>query len=80
MTWDDLVREKLGPLAKVRECRLCGFHIVSFIGQGGGRGAGFRRGNRARGQMIGHLKAAHPTEYGKLLETNRAFHARMSGP
>ena len=47
-----------GPLAIARGCRLCSFVLVRR--RGGGRGAGFREGNKQRGAMHQHIKAEHP--------------------
>ncbi len=47
-----------GPFAIVRGCRLCDFRVSRR--RGGGRGAGFREGNKQRGLMHTHMKDAHP--------------------
>ena len=56
-----------GPWASVRTCKLCG-HVETYRYTGGHRGAGFVGGNKARGRMIQHLKAAHPIEYAATLK------------
>lgn len=56
-----------GPLAVVRGCRLCDFHLLRHKAvrgrAAGGRGVGFREGNKQRGAIIQHIKTAHPAEY-----------------
>lgn len=51
-----------GPLASVRSCKYCK-HVEVYRYTGGHRGAGMVGGNKARGRMIQHLKAAHPDKY-----------------
>lgn len=55
---DELTSKVIGPCAIIRTCRLCG-HTVSRR-RGGGRGAGFREGNKQRGVMHAHIKDTHP--------------------
>ena len=53
-----------GGIAVVRACRLCDHSEILRKGiQGVGRGYGMREGNKARGRIIQHVKAAHPEEY-----------------
>jgi hypothetical protein len=51
-----------GPTAVVRACTVpgCGFTVRRGKTTGGGRGNGMREGNKQRGEMIQHIKAAHP--------------------
>jgi len=56
------------PYAVLRVCALCKFSD-SYRTGGGGRGNGFRVGNKSRGLMIQHFKAAHPAEYAALKAT-----------
>lgn len=62
--YEALVYEVQGPFVKVRQCRLCQFRITYRLG-GGGRGGGMVRGNKARGQMIQHLRQTHPQDVAK---------------
>lgn len=55
---DALTTKVEGPFAIVRTCRLCGH--TETRRRGGGRGAGFREGNRQRALMHAHIKAEHP--------------------
>lgn len=57
------IKTSSSALAVSRSCILCKFYVVRRLGKGGGRGNGFREGNKQRGIMIQHLKAEHPTEY-----------------
>jgi hypothetical protein len=60
------VKHYVGPLASDRVCTICG-HKESFsCGRGTGRGHGMREGNKARGRIIQHVKAAHPGEVAGL--------------
>lgn len=61
----------LGPLSAVRACKHCS-HVETvrriLPGRGAltnplGRGYGMSEGNKARGRMIQHVKAAHPEFY-----------------
>jgi hypothetical protein len=49
-------------MAVVRCCKVpgCKFFTKVTKGRGGGRGYGMREGNKARGELIQHVKAAHP--------------------
>jgi len=52
-----------GPLGVNRQCKYCRFNVFLSTGiEGVGRGYGMRYGNRARGEMIQHLKATHLEE------------------
>ena len=51
-------RQAIGPFAIVRTCRHCAFFHLRR--KGGGRGAGFREGNKQRGILYQHLKDEHP--------------------
>lgn len=52
-----------GPQAVIRNCLYCKhFELVRKGRPGVGRGYGMREGNKARGRIIQHVKAAHPTE------------------
>ena len=54
------VREFTGPLAVVRECKICGhIEVVKKGIPGAGRGYGFREGNKARGRIIQHIRNSH---------------------
>ena len=55
---DALTVKIVGPFAILRSCRLCEFRVSRR--RGGGRGAGFREGNKQRGEMHQHMKAEHP--------------------
>lgn len=59
---DQLIGRSQGPSGVVRWCRVpgCRFFLYRRTGAGGGRGEGFREGNRQRGEMIRHLRAEHP--------------------
>jgi hypothetical protein len=48
--------------ASIRACKYCK-HVEIYRYVGGHRGAGMVGGNKARGRMIQHLKAAHPDKY-----------------
>lgn len=50
------------PMASIRTCLFCK-HTEVYRYTGGHRGAGMVGGNKARGRMIQHIKAAHPAEY-----------------
>ena len=63
----------VGPFAVARVCTLCKWHDTRR--RGGGRGAGFREGNKQRGRLIQHIKAAHPAEYAAAMTTGRAERA-----
>lgn len=70
------VKEVEGPMAKIRTCALClkgkPFSTVVRKGiQGVGRGYGMSVGNKARGEMIQHLKTAHPAEFAQAVEEQR---------
>jgi len=60
-----LFSKVVGPFAVVRVCNFCKHVEVLNTGPGGGRGYGMREGNKARGRMIQHVKAAHPAEYAR---------------
>jgi hypothetical protein len=64
---DKFIKEFNGPSAVVRSCTLCKFALVRRKSAPGtnplGRGAGFVLGNKQRGEMIQHIKQAHPAEY-----------------
>lgn len=65
---DEMFKRTEGPLAVIRTCRLCAFYTANkkiYPGQRSpiGRGHGFVVGNKARGEMIQHFKAAHPIAY-----------------
>ena len=51
-----------GPTAVVRYCKVkgCKFALTRRKIRGAGRGAGFREGNKQRGEMIQHVKLVHP--------------------
>jgi len=49
-------------MASIRTCKYC-THTETYRYTGGHRGAGMVGGNKARGRMIQHLKAAHPEKY-----------------
>jgi hypothetical protein len=56
-------------MATVRACKWCKHAEVVRSGQlGVGRGYGMREGNKARGRMIQHVKAAHPAEYASAMK------------
>jgi hypothetical protein len=59
---DGLFITTRSAIASVRSCKLCR-HVEVYRYTGGHRGAGMVGGNKARGRMIQHLKAAHPPEY-----------------
>lgn len=49
------------PLGVVRACPCCKHTEIVRTGISGvGRGYGMREGNKARGRMIQHIRAAHP--------------------
>jgi ribosomal protein L13E len=53
-----------GPLATIRTCLFCKHSEIVRKGRPNvGRGYGLSEGNKARGRMIQHIKAAHPSEY-----------------
>ena len=52
-----------GPFGVTRACRLCKWHDFRRKVTGSGRGAGMREGNKQRGRLIQHLKAAHVAEF-----------------
>lgn len=55
-----------GPFAVVRVCNFCKHTEKIAVGfEGAGRGYGMREGNKARGRMLQHIKAAHPAEYAR---------------
>jgi hypothetical protein len=53
--------EKHGPMGSIRSCTLCNSRkpFTVFIRKGTG---GFVNGNRARGELIQHIKTAHPEQ------------------
>lgn len=51
----------MGPIVVCRRCNVCGYMLQRRRG-GRGRGAGFREGNKHRGEMIQHIKAQHAQE------------------
>lgn len=56
------IRDVDGPFSHGRFCAVCG-HLVSRrkpLPGHRGRGYGFRVGNQLRGEMIQHIKTAHP--------------------
>jgi hypothetical protein len=55
----DFWRKVSGPMAVVHYCALCPTFRVTVRRCQGGRGYGFREGNKARGAVIRHVKAAH---------------------
>lgn len=63
---DYLYDHRTTSLASVRKCYLCShcemlkLAIPGGLLGGPGRGFGMREGNKARGRMIQHIKAAHP--------------------
>ena len=60
MNYNDHYIEFRGPLAVIRACKYCGFKVRLDKGiPGVGRGYGMREGNKARGQIIQHLKKEH---------------------
>lgn len=64
-----LVGEYEGPMAKVRYCKVpgCKFHVTVRKGlRNVGRGYGMKYGNKARGEIIQHIKTAHPAEVAAL--------------
>jgi hypothetical protein len=63
VTDDKMFRVKETGLAVMRLCVECDFYDVRKKIVGGGRGSGFREGNKQRGRMIQHFKAAHPKIY-----------------
>lgn len=60
--------------ASVRACKFCK-HFEIYRYTGGHRGAGMVGGNKARGRIIQHVKAAHPAEYAADLQATRAIKA-----
>jgi len=52
---------RTGPMGTVRYCTLCKKTVFLKRAVGwGGRGYGMKWGNKARGEMIQHVKAEHP--------------------
>lgn len=69
-----MFRIRAYPAATVRTCLLCKFSNVVRCGtRPGFRGYGMVYGNKARGEMIQHYKAAHPQAYEALrIERDKA--------
>ena len=61
----------------LRVCVMCDFADCYGPSSGRGRGAGFVRGNKARGKMIHHFKTAHAPTYALLLADVRAAKAAL---
>lgn len=58
---DQLTDKIEGPFAILRTCRICGHRISRR--RGNGRGAGFREGNKQRGEMHTHIRTEHPKAF-----------------
>jgi hypothetical protein len=58
---DKFISTKSGPFGSVRSCLICPQNKPFFIRIPAGQG-GFAAGNKARGELIAHIKAAHPDE------------------
>jgi hypothetical protein len=64
---DPFIKCVEGPLAVIRTCTICKFALVRRKSAPGrsplGRGTGMSLGNKQRGEMIQHVKTAHPVEF-----------------
>lgn len=65
--YGDLMRTHVGHYAIVRACSKCG-EVIHKRQHGGGRGAGFREGNKGNALVLKHWKEHHPAELADLLE------------
>jgi hypothetical protein len=59
---EQYIGEMIGPLVVMRYCKVpgCKFNVRRQRYSGGGRGTGFREGNKQRGAIIQHIKECHP--------------------
>jgi hypothetical protein len=59
---EEYIKRFDGPMAVVRACTApdCNFRLIRSKRAGSGRGTAFREGNKQRGEMIQHIKTAHP--------------------
>lgn len=63
--WDQqLFKKRKTSIATIRTCKWCDYTTLVPVGSRPGyRGFGMVMGNKARGEMIAHVKKCHPEHY-----------------